>query len=76
MLQHDITNDKFYFYGNEITAERYSEIRAILDEMPKAPEGHFYVLTELLEWELREYPEPSEEIDADEALSILLGGAV
>ena len=75
MLQHDITNNKFFFYGKEITAERFAEIRAIMDEIPTAPPGYFYILTESLEWELREYPEPSEDVDGDELLEILMGGA-
>ena len=73
MLQHDISNDKYFFYGSEITAERFAEIRAILDEMPTAEQGYFYVLTEELEWELHEAP--PEEPDAEEILGILLGGA-
>lgn len=75
MLQHDITNNKFFFYEKEITEERFAEIRAIMDEMPIAPPGHFYILTETLEWELREYPEPSEDVDDEEAFDIIFGGA-
>lgn len=77
MLQHDITNEKYYWYGVEITAERYAEIRAILDEMPEAPEGYFFVLTEELVWELQETPDPDEDEEPDlaELLEILLGGA-
>lgn len=73
MLQHDITDNKYYFYGSEISAEMYAEIRAILDDMPTAPQGYFYILTENLEWELREAP--PDEPDAEEILSILTGGA-
>ena len=77
MLQHDITNNKYYFYGKEITAERYAEIREIMDNIPKAEKGYYYILTEDLEWELRKMPDPDpeEETDDSEALSILLGGA-
>ena len=76
MLQQDFTSGKYYFYGTEITAERYAEIRGILDEMPEAPAGYFYVLTEELEWDLREDPDPEEdEPEPEELLSILLGGA-
>jgi len=74
MLQHDITNNRYYFYGKEITAERYAEIREIMDNMPEAEKGYYYILTEDLEWELHKTPEPDEPT-AEEALSILLGGA-
>ena len=76
MLQHDMTNERYYWYGTEITAERYAEIRGILDEIPEAPAGYFYVLTEELEWQLMEGPDPEEdEPEPEELLSILLGGA-
>ena len=76
MLQHDMTNNRYYWYGTEITAERYAEIRGILDEMSEAPAGYFYVLTEELEWDLREDPDPEEdEPEPGELLDILLGGA-
>lgn len=75
MLQHDMTNERYYWYGTEITAERYAEIRGILDEMPEAPAGFFYVLTEELEWDLREAPEDEGDPEPGELLDILLGGA-
>lgn len=72
MLQHDITNNKFYFYGAEITAERYAEVSAILDDMPMADAGYYYILTESLEWELHQAP-PDEPTDVD-IITVLLGG--
>ena len=61
--------------GTEITEEEYNELTAIFHAMP-VKEGYAYKLRESdLEWE--EYPvepEPEDEIQSDEALSILLGG--
>ena len=60
MLLHDITDGKYYHDGVEITEEEYAELYA--------------------EWQAS-IPEPTpidpseEEVDASEALSILLGGA-
>lgn len=71
MLQHDITNDKYYFYGTEITAERYAEIRLVLDNMPTAPQGYYYVLNKELEWELHEVID--DDPTAEEIVSILTG---
>lgn len=75
MIQHDITNNRFYFYGKEITEKQFNKIREIMDDMPTAPPGHFYILTEALEWELCEYPKPPEDVDDAELLDILFGGA-
>lgn len=66
------------WYGQPITAEEYTAILAMLRNPPAAPEGWGYRLTESLEWELYELPpeDPDPELSAEEALSILLGGAV
>lgn len=65
--------------GMEISAAEYSEILSIIQNRPIA-EGKGYRLKADLTWEeydLPPVPEPSDddEISADEALNILLGGA-
>lgn len=64
--------------GRPITAEEYAAIMDMLRNPPAAPEGYGYRLTVELQWELEELPpeEPDPELSAEEALSILLGGAV
>lgn len=61
--------------GTEITEAEYNEILAVVRNVPVAPDGYSYRLTESLEWELHE-TEEIEEISDAEALEILLGGAV
>ena len=77
MLQHDMTNGRYFWHGTEITSERYAEIRAILDEMPTAPDGYYFSLTEDLVWELCEVPDDEDDPEPDpvDLLNILLGGA-
>lgn len=70
-------NRKCTWYGEEISAEQYNEIFAMLRNIPAAPEGFGYRLTKELEWELYALPpveetEPTEEEYA-EAGKILLG---
>lgn len=67
-----------YWNGRPITAEEYAAILAMLKNPPAAPEGWGYRLTEGLQWGLYELPpaDPDPELSAEEALSILLGGAV
>ena len=60
--------------GEEITEAEHNEIAAAIDERPTPPDGYDYRLKTDLTWELVEMPEP-EDVDADEALEILLGGA-
>jgi hypothetical protein len=49
----------------------------MLHNMPSAPDGFGYRLTESLEWELYELPiVEDEELTEAEVLEILLGGAV
>lgn len=64
--------------GIEITEARYNEMLSMLRNPPEAPEGYGYRLTESLQWELVELPPVDEdpEISAEEALAIILGGAL
>lgn len=39
------------------TEEKYQTVRDLLLAPPDAPEGHYYRLTEALEWELQAEPE-------------------
>lgn len=62
----------------EITEAEYNSILAVIHNRPTAEEGFDYRLTADLQWELYEVPiaEESDEITDEEALAILLGGAV
>lgn len=63
--------------GVEITEAEYNQILETIRNKPTAETGYDYRLTESLEWELVEVPvvdTSEEEISADEALSIILGG--
>ena len=62
--------------GEEITAEEYENILTIIRSRPTAEVGYGYRLKTDLAWELVELPPVSEdeEISADEALKIILGG--
>lgn len=42
--------------AEEITAEEYNRVKAVIDNRPTAPDGFAYRLTENLEWELYELP--------------------
>ena len=63
--------------GTEITATEYNEIMSIIQNKPTRTETMDYHLKEDLTWEIFEI-EPidpaEEELDAQEALDILLGG--
>lgn len=61
-------NRKCTWYGEEISAEQYNEILAMLRNRPNAPEGFAYRLTKELEWELYELPpvEDEEEVTAED----------
>lgn len=60
----------------EITKEEYENILAVVHERPIPEAGYDYKLKTDLTWELVEAPvEPvDDEISADEALDIILGG--
>ena len=64
--------------GTEITESEYNAIRDCIINRPTETETKKYRLKENLTWEEYEIepPIPSEDIDAEEALDILLGGAV
>ena len=64
--------------SEEITAEEYENILTIIKSRPAAEVGYGYRLKTDLAWELVELPPVSEdeEISADEALKIILGGEV
>lgn len=62
--------------GEEITAEEYEEIRALIADKPTPPEGYDYRLTAALEWEPYELPpapDPMDEVlDAATAASVIM----
>ena len=62
--------------GSEITKEEYDDIISVIRSAPTAESGYQYRLKADLTWELVELPPVSEdeEISADEALKIILGG--
>ena len=61
-----------------VTEAEYSELLNVIRSAPSAPEGYAYRLRDdTLAWELAELspaPEPSDEIDDGEAMTILMGG--
>lgn len=63
--------------GTEITAAEYDEIMAVIRNKPAATETTDYRLKEDLTWEAYpvEPPDPDPELDGDDVLEILLGGA-
>ena len=66
--------------GEAIAKERYDALRALLAEKPAREGTTDHRLREDLTWEPYEVeptpdPDPEDEVDAAEALSILLGGA-
>lgn len=67
----------YYYNGTEITETEYNNILAIIRNKPTAPTGFSYRLTDDLEWELYELPianSGDEDLTADEALAIIIGG--
>lgn len=64
--------------GEEITEQEYAAILAIIRSRPTAREGFDYRLKTDLTWEeyaMPPVPDPADEdISADEALDIILGG--
>lgn len=61
--------------ADAISQAEYESIKSIMDQKPVPPEGCGYRLTTDLTWELYELP-PVIELTAEEALSIITGGAV
>lgn len=63
--------------GTEITEMEYNTIMSVIQSKPKWIGTTDYHLKTDLTWEAYERisEEPSDEIDADEALDILIGGA-
>lgn len=61
MLSKSITNNKFYWHGEEITEAEYNNILEIIKNKPIAPEGYDYRLTVDLQWELYELSPVEEE---------------
>lgn len=78
MLVKNVTTEKYYHNGKEITEAEYNNILEIIRNKPTAPDGYGYRLTDALEWELYEIPveDDDPEISEAEALDIILGGAV
>lgn len=63
--------------GVEITAEEYRTILDTIRNKPMPPAGFDYRLKTDLTWEQYELPaaDPDPELSAEEAMSIILGGA-
>lgn len=63
--------------GTEITEAEYAELLNIIRNKPSAESGYDYRLKADLTWELYELPPVPEddEITAEEALDIIMGGA-
>lgn len=64
--------------GKEITESEYNKILAVIHDKPKATETTDYRLREDLTWEAYpiDPPDPDPEINDEELLEILMGGAV
>lgn len=63
--------------GEQISEARYTEILTAISSVPTAPEDHAYRLKTDLTWELHELPVAEDaELTAEEALDIIVGGAV
>lgn len=60
----------------EITQEEYENILSVVRNRPTPEAGFDYKLRTDLTWELVEAPVADDEISADEALDIILGGEV
>ena len=63
--------------GVEITEQEYNDILDAITNVPTSPSGFSYRLKNDLSWELVEHdpPDPDPELDGDDVLEILLGGA-
>lgn len=62
--------------GTVISEDEYKELSSIMKSMPTVPDGYGYRLKADLTWELYELPVVEEELTAEEALAIILGGDV
>ena len=63
--------------ADEITQAEYGRVKAIVDQRPVPPDGYGYRLYADLTWELYELPKEADpELTAEEALGIIVGGAV
>ena len=65
--------------GTEIEVDEYNAIRSVIRNKPSTEPGYDYTLNETLEWEQIEVPiidELDMDIPPEEALSIILGGAI
>lgn len=60
--------------GVEITEEEYNTILSVIRAKPARTDTTDYKLTVDLNWEPYPVDPPSDEIDADEALAIIVGG--
>lgn len=61
--------------GGEITEQEYNAIMDAIRSKPSAPHGCDYKLKADLQWELYELPPvEDEELTAEEALDIIVGG--
>lgn len=60
--------------NSNATEEEYLAVKALLTNVPPAPDGFYYRLTESLEWEICELPTIEGEISDSEAIAIILGG--
>ena len=65
--------------GEEITEAEYNSIVDTIRNRPASQDGFCYRLTNNLEWDLYECPAAEDtdpELSAEEALEIIMGGAV
>lgn len=77
MLVKSLRTGKYFWRNAEITSEEYNSILARIRAKPAAPEGYEYQLSDDFEWTLRELPPDDgteEELSAEDALNIILGG--
>lgn len=57
--------------NSNCTKEEYNRIKAIIENVPTAPDGFYYQLKETLEWELCEMPIIAEEATEEDYLAAL-----
>lgn len=65
--------------GTEITEAEYNTILSLIHAKPESPAGYGYHLRTDFTWELYELPAAEDtdpELSAEEALEIIMGGAV
>lgn len=69
-----------YIIAVEKSDSNYEDVLNAINTRPTAPDGYGYRLREDLTWELYELPVTAEDADpellAEEALKIIMGGAV